>query len=115
MLQNNAPHYTVLAATPEYLAQTGYRKEAIIGKGVFEMSPANPDDPTDTGASDLGNSLEHVRLYKEPHQLPVQRYDIAGENGGFSERYWRASNKPVFSPDGEVAYIIHLRTTLPNK
>lgn len=107
LLQNNAPHYTVLAATPAYLAQTGYRKEFIIGKGIFEMSPANPDDPTDTGASNLANSLERVRLHKEPHQLPVQRYDIAGENGSFSKRYWRASNKPVFSPDDEVAYIIH--------
>jgi PAS domain S-box-containing protein len=107
LLQNNPPHYTVLAATPEYLAQTGYRKEAIIGKGVFEMSPSNPHDPTDTGANDLRDSLEHVLLHKAPHQLAVQRHDIAGEDGFFSERYWRASNKPVFSPHGEVVHIIH--------
>jgi PAS domain S-box-containing protein len=107
LLQNNAPHYTVLAATPEYLAQTGYRKETIIGKGVFEMSPPNPDDPTDTGARDLRSSLEMVRLHKTSHQLPVQRYDIAGESGSFSERYWRASNTPVFAPRGDIAYIIH--------
>ena len=107
LLKNDAPHYTILASTPEYLSQTGTTKEGIIGKGIFEMFPANPNDPTDTGASDLENSLAHVRLNKQAHQLPVQRYDIAGENGSFSERYWRASNKPVFSPDGEVVYIIH--------
>jgi hypothetical protein len=53
------------------------------------------------------DSLMHVCLHKASHQLPVQRYDIAGEDGSFSERYWKASNKPVFSPEGEVAYIIH--------
>ncbi|HVG16147.1 MAG TPA: PAS domain S-box protein, partial [Chitinophagaceae bacterium] len=114
LLQNNAPYYSVLAATPEYLAQTGYRKEAIIGKGIFEMSPANPDDPTDTGASDLRDSLEHVLLHNEPHQLPVQRYDVVGADGRFVERYWKASNKPVFSPDGVVAYIIHTAEEITN-
>jgi hypothetical protein len=33
LLQNNVPHFTVLAATPEYLQQTGYKKESIIGNG----------------------------------------------------------------------------------
>ena len=39
--------------------------------------------------------------------MPTQRYDVAGDNGTFSERYWRAVNKPVFAPGGDVAYIIH--------
>ncbi|MGB8194725.1 MAG: PAS domain S-box protein [Chitinophagaceae bacterium] len=107
LLNNDAPIYTILASTPEYLSQTGTTKEGIVGKGIFEAFPGNPDDPTDTGTSDLRASLEHVLLHKEPHYLPIQRYDVAGEAGSFSERYWEASNKPVFSSSGEVSYIIH--------
>lgn len=107
LLKNNPPHYTILAATPEYLKQTGYAKEVMVGKGIFEAFPANPDDPTDTGESDLKASFAHVRMQKELHELPVQRYDIAGKDEDFSKRYWRAINKPVFNSDGEVDYIIH--------
>jgi PAS domain S-box-containing protein len=107
LLQNDAPRYTVLAATPEYLEVTGYKKDAIIGKGIFEVFPANANDPTDTGASDLRHSLDQVRLHKKLHQLPAQRYDVAGEDGRLLERYWRLRNKPALSPDGQVMYIIH--------
>lgn len=107
LLKNDAPIYTILASTPEYLKQTGTTKEGIIGKGIFQAFPGNPNDPTDTGTDDLRASLEQVRLHKKLHHLPAQRYDVAGEDGSFTERYWRAANKPVFSDDGQVAYIIH--------
>ena len=107
LLRNDTPRYTILAATPGYLAQTRTTKEGIVGKGIFEAFPGNPVDPTDTGTSDLSASLAQVQQQKKPHYLPVQRYDVAGEDGSFSERYWRASNNPVFTDSGEIAYIIH--------
>ena len=42
--------------------------------------------------------------------MAVQRYDIRRpdtEGGQFEERYWSPINTPVFSPNGEIAYIIH--------
>ena len=107
LLKNNAPLFTILASTREYLNQTGTTKDGIVGKGIFEAFPGNPDDPTDTGTNDLRASLEEVLRQKKPHHLPAQRYDVAGDNGTFSERYWKAVNIPVFSPGGDVAYIIH--------
>ena len=107
MLQNNAPHYIILATTPEYTKQTGYTKEAFIGKGIFEAFSDNPDDPIETGEAALKTSLEHVRLQKEPHQLPVQRYDVVGQNGHCTKKYWKAIDKPVFNNAGEITYIIH--------
>ncbi|HUQ67814.1 MAG TPA: ATP-binding protein [Flavitalea sp.] len=107
LLQIDAPHYTILAATPEYCVQTVTTKEYLIGKGMFEAFPPNPDDPADTGTNDVRASLDHVRLYKKPHQLPVQRYDIAGQDGQLIQTYWSAINKPVFSSNGELAFIIH--------
>jgi PAS domain S-box-containing protein len=107
LVLNDAPKFTILAATPAYLSLTGYTKETLMGKGIFEAFPTNPDDPADTGESNLRASLEYVQLRKEPHQLPVHRYDLQNDDGSFTEKYWSVSNKPVFAPNGELVYIIH--------
>lgn len=107
LLQIDAPRYTILASTPDYLVQTNTTKEYLIGKGMFEAFPPNPDDPTDTGTNDVRASLDYVRIHKKPHQLPVQRYDVAGVDGQLSVTYWSAINKPVLTPNGELSYIIH--------
>jgi PAS domain S-box-containing protein len=107
LLKADAPTYTILAATPQYLRATGVKKEDIIGVGIFEAFPANNADPNHTGESDLHTSYRHVMEKCEVHYLPVQRYDIKNEDGSFSERYWRASNTPMFSNTGEVVYILH--------
>jgi PAS domain S-box-containing protein len=107
LLQNNAPHFTILAATSGILNLSGSTREDVIGKGLFETFPSNPQDANDTGESKLRASLSHVISHKDAHQLPTQRYDVMDENGEFIERYWKAENLPVLDPNGEVAYIIH--------
>ncbi|GEO12135.1 PAS domain-containing protein [Segetibacter aerophilus] len=107
LLQNNPPTFTILAATAKYLKDTGSNKEHLIGKGIFEAFPANPNDSRDTGARDLKNSLTKVHQDKKSHQLPMQRYDLRNEDGSFTEHYWQAENNPVSSSPGEIAYIIH--------
>ncbi len=107
LLEANPPLFTILAATPERLRDVGMTKEAVIGKPLFEVHPGSPIDPTDNGANNLRSSLNHVLRYRETHHLPVQRYDLPDEQGVFTEKYWRASNRPVFNGNGEVAYIIH--------
>lgn len=107
LFKNDAPRYTILAATPYILKFSGLQKEDVIGKGLFEVFPSNPHDPRDTGQRNLMASLNQVLQTKKPHQLPVQRYDIPDEHGRYIERYWCAENRPVFGPDGEVAFIVH--------
>jgi hypothetical protein len=107
LVKTDEPKFTILAATPGYLYQTGYTKEALTGKGIFEAFPGNNTDPSDTGKTDLYASYQHVLRHKEAHFLPVQRYDLLNADGSFSEKYWRASNTPVLSPEGDVVYIIH--------
>lgn len=107
LVQADAPRFTVLAATPGYLHNSGHTKKTLIGKGVFEAFPANNADPNHKGDKDLFFSFQYVLQHKEPHFLPLQRYDLPNGDGSFTEKYWRASNTPVFTPDGNVAYIIH--------
>ncbi|HZH37238.1 MAG TPA: PAS domain-containing protein, partial [Flavisolibacter sp.] len=106
LVQNDAPTLTILAATPSYLQETGYTKEAMIGKGIFEAFPVNMES-NNTNGEDLLASYNHVILHKEPHFLPRQRYDLKNTDGSFTEKYWKINNAPVFSPDREVVYIIH--------
>jgi PAS domain S-box-containing protein len=107
LLQNNAPRFTILAVTDGLLDTVGLTREGLVGKNLFETFPSNPQDEADTGRSNLLTSLLHVITHKEAHQLPTQRYDVMDENGRYAERYWKAENRPVFAPDGEVVYIIH--------
>ena len=86
------------------------QRQAILGRGIFEVFPDNPDDLTATGVSNLSASLERVLRNKAPDAMAVQKYDIRrpeSEGGGFEERYWSPVNSPVLGAGGEVAYIIH--------
>lgn len=107
LLEANPPHFTILAATEQRLRDVGMTKGDVIGKPLFEAHPGSADDPTDNGVNNLRSSLEHVLRYKETHHLPIQRYDLPDSQGTFSEKYWRASNRPVLNEAGEVVYIIH--------
>ena len=107
LLRNDPPRYTILAATESILAYSGFQKDDLIGKGLFNAFPSNPQDPSDTGKSNLQASLKLVSEQKKPHSLPMQRYDVMDEEGHYTEKYWRAENRPVISPQGEVTYIIH--------
>lgn len=59
LLKADAPTYTVLAVTAQYLKDTGIKKEDIIGRGIFEAFPANDADPNHTGESDLQASYRY--------------------------------------------------------
>jgi two-component system cell cycle sensor histidine kinase/response regulator CckA len=105
-----APEFTIVAVSDAYLRATKTKREDIVGRGLFEVFPDNPDDPTATGTRNLRASLERVLQHRKPDTMAVQKYDIrrpASEGGGFEERYWSPVNSPVFGPGGEIAWIIH--------
>ncbi|MBP3956165.1 PAS domain S-box protein [Gemmata sp. G18] len=104
------PDFTIVAVSDAYLRATMTARAAVLGRGIFDVFPDNPDDPTATGVRNLRASLERARTLGKPDVMAVQKYDIqrpAEEGGGFEERYWSPINSPVLGPDGRVAYIIH--------
>jgi len=103
------PWYQIVAVSDAYLRATLTTRAGILGRGLFDVFPDNPDDPGATGVRNLGASLRRILDTKRP-ALRVQKYDIRrpdAEGGGFEARYWSPVNSPVLGPDGEVAYIIH--------
>jgi len=101
------PDLTIVAVSDAYLAATMTERGAIIGRGLFDVFPDNPDDPKATGVSNLRASIDYVLQHGVPHTMAVQRYDIRRPDGTFEERFWSPLNKPVFNAQHEIACIIH--------
>ncbi|HEY2953641.1 MAG TPA: ATP-binding protein [Candidatus Eisenbacteria bacterium] len=110
VLAPDAPRFTILGASDAYLAATMTSREGIVGRGLFEVFPDNPDDPDATGTHNLRSSLERVLETRAPDAMAVQKYDIRrpeSEGGGFEERFWSPLNSPVPGEGGAIAAIIH--------
>ncbi len=103
------PDFTIVAASDAYLRATLMTRDDILGRGLFDVFPDNPDDPGADGRMNLRASLKRVISELAPDALPVQKYDIRRpeSQGGLEERYWSPVNSPVFGKDGKLAYIIH--------
>jgi PAS domain-containing protein len=99
------PELRIVAVSNEYLEATMTKREEILGRGIFEIFPDNPDDPHATGVRNLGASLRRVLKTGAADTMPVQKYDVRNreeEDGGFEERYWTPINSPVFGSNGEI-------------
>lgn len=109
ILAPDSPHFTIVAVNDAYLRATLTTRDAIVGHGLFEIFPDNPEDPGATGVNNLRVSLETVLQTRAAHVMAVQKYDIPKRDGsdGFEERYWTPMNLPVFSETGVLTHIIH--------
>jgi signal transduction histidine kinase/DNA-binding response OmpR family regulator len=106
VLLPDAPRFTLVAGTNARWRATHTTRETI-GRGLFDVFPDNPDDPTASGTSNLRASLERVLATRRPDTMAVQKYDIRGIDGNFETRHWSPTNLPVLSPAGEILYILH--------
>jgi PAS domain-containing protein len=85
------PDFTIVAVSDGYLRATMTTRAELLGRGIFDVFPDNPDDPAATGVPNLRASLERVRDTRVAATLAVQKYDIRkpeAEGGGFEERHW---------------------------
>ncbi|HEX4262959.1 MAG TPA: ATP-binding protein [Verrucomicrobiae bacterium] len=101
------PDLTIAAVSDAYLKDTMTQREKILGRGLFEVFPDNPEDSAATGASNLRASLNRVLKEKKNDTMAIQKYDVRRLDGVFEERYWSPVNSPVIGADGQIEYIVH--------
>jgi PAS domain S-box-containing protein len=101
------PDLTITAASDAYLKATMTKREAILGHGIFDVFPDNPDDPEADGVSSLRESFNRVLQNKASDTMAIQKYDIRRPDGVFVERFWSPINSPILGADGQVEFIIH--------
>jgi len=97
----------IRGASDAYLAATLTERDAVIGRGLFDVFPDNPDDPDADGVSNLRASLERVIATRRPDTMALQQYDIREADGTFTVRHWSPHNVPVLDARGELTHIIH--------
>lgn len=87
------PDLTIIAASNAYLHATMTAREEILGRGLFEVFPDNPDDPAATGVRNLAASLDRVRLNREADAMAVQisRSARSCKSNCSARSGWRAS------------------------
>ena len=104
------PQLIIVAASDAYLQATMTRREDLLGRGLFEAFPDNPDDAEASGMRHLHASLQRVLSTGRGDAMALQKYDVrrpVAEGGGFEARYWSPFNSPVLDGQGAVAWIIH--------
>jgi len=100
------PDLKVASASDAFLAATMTTREYIVGRGIFEIFPDNPDDPHATGVSKWRASLDRASRTAAPDTMAVLRYDIRRPDGTFEERFWSPMNSPVFGPERRIDYLV---------
>ncbi|MGQ4596434.1 ATP-binding protein [Nocardia sp. R6R-6] len=101
------PDLRVVAVTDAYAQATMIDRDQVVGHGIFEIFPDNPDDTAAEGARNLRVSLERVLRGGVTDAMAVQRYDIRQPDGSFEQRFWSPSNSPIRDSRGRLRYIVH--------
>lgn len=102
-----APGLTYIEVNAAYEQSIGRTRADLLGRGLFEQFPDNPDDPAADGVYNVYMSLRQVAETTMPHAMPVQRYDVADDDGVFTERYWRIVNSPVLDDEGRLVLLLN--------
>lgn len=107
VLAPDPPLFTIIDVSDAYLAATMTARDVIVGRGLFDVFPDNPNDPSADGARNLQSSLHAVLETRRAHAMAIQKYDVRKPNSEeFEERYWAPLNTPIL--DGSrVAAIVH--------
>jgi PAS domain S-box-containing protein len=102
----------ILDVNDAFLEGAAQARDRLVGRPLFEVFSADPDDPQDTGVQALRTSLSRAIETGQPQPLPTQRYPvrIVSPDGAehFVERYWNAVNTPIFGDDGKLLCIHHV-------
>ena len=108
-----SPDLRIVAVSDAYLAATKTTRREVLGRGIFEVFPDNPDMPDADGVSNLFESLQRATQTGQRHVMVRQRYDVRDARGGFVERHWLPTNTPVFDGRGSLLYVLHHAVQVP--
>ena len=111
LLAPDAPRFTVVAATDAYCRASQTSRDALVGRGLFDVFAdargAGPEAPTRTAEAGLRASFAEVLRTRAAHRPSVQRFDTIAADGEPEVRHWQPLNAPVLGSDGEVRYVVH--------
>jgi PAS domain-containing protein len=99
--------FRIIAQNSVHAKATLSTAKSVVGKGLFEVFPDNPNDSNTNGVSAVRQSLLKVMKTRQQDAMPIIRYDVRPDSGDFQERYWAITNTPILGEDGFVRWIIN--------
>jgi PAS domain S-box-containing protein len=108
LLLPDAPKFTIVAVNNAYLEAVNFSEKDLIGKGIFEAFPGNPEDKISNGVENLKNSLEQVISNKDSHKMPLQKHEIPIHGTTkFKAKYVNIQNIPIKDKNNNITHILH--------
>src|SRR5680860_1704919 len=108
LLLPDAPKFTIAAANNAYLGAVNFKEEDLVGKGIFEVFPKNPEDIISKGSLNLRNSLEQVISKKDSHKIPLQKYNLLlPRTSEHKVLYANIQNIPIKDKENNITHILH--------
>ena len=99
--------FTIIAQNEEHAAATLSFAKGVVGQNLFAAFPDNPNHSAADGVALVRASLVKVLKTRAPDIMPVIRYDVKPERGGYQMRWWAITNTPILGEDGYVRWIIN--------
>lgn len=99
--------FNILAQNDDHAQATLSIAKNVVGRNLFDAFPDNPYDSNASGVASVRQSLLKVLKTRQSDAMPMIRYDVQPQLGGFQERYWAIVNTPILGEDGFVRWIIN--------
>lgn len=115
IVRPDGPTYTVAAASNDLLRLFNTKRQAVVGKGLFEVLRQLLNALSSVGEANLKTSFEYILEHKMPHEIARQRTDLPDSNGNPTAKQWRILNAPIVDDNDEVLYIVHSRVDITGK
>lgn len=106
LLAADPPRFTMVQVNPAHARAFRTTAEALIGHGLFEVFPADPDPVTAAFIATIRGSMERVMATGAPDQISEQPYAVVGADGGTEERYWGSIQTPIRDAAGQITHIL---------
>jgi signal transduction histidine kinase/CheY-like chemotaxis protein len=100
----------ILAVNDAFLSSVARTRDSVQGRPLFEVFPNNPGDPQESGVQALARSIAAAIDTGKSQSMQAQRYPIEMHLDGrswFEDRYWSATNTPVYDEEGTLLCISH--------
>jgi len=111
LVKADIPLFTILAASDTYLKFTSSSREAIVGRGFFEVFP--DDETVEHDETAARKIFTRVIETGEKIDVPTYKYDVYDPITGRREpHFWSCSNIPVMDTQGNIAYILNTVTDI---
>ncbi|WP_316800163.1 PAS domain-containing protein [Pedobacter frigidisoli] len=106
VLSADAPRFTILAVSDQFINLVGKTRSELLGKGLFEVFPGNKAESP--GQNIIEASFERVIQTGKPDKLEAFSSEILVP-GTYQRKsnYFSSLNEPVADDEGKVSHLIN--------